>query len=75
MTLSTTCRGQIKEVVKSSRCFKSDRVTEQAIGGLGVVLIVGMSLVVLSKRRVPSILGIPKLGIILWDLVYHGHFY
>jgi hypothetical protein len=41
----------------------------------GYVLIVGVSLVVLSKGRVPSILGILKLGIISWDLVYHGHYY
>jgi hypothetical protein len=42
---------------------------------LGCVFIVGVSLVVLSKGRVPSILGTTKLGIILWDLVYHGHYY
>lgn len=50
-------------------------MTGQAMWCLGVVLIMGVSFVVLSKGRGPSILGIPKLRIILWDLVYHGHFY
>ncbi len=75
MTLNTTSKDQIGEMMKSSRCFKIGEMIKQAMWCLGVVLIVGVSLVVLSKGRVPSIMGTPKLGIILWDLMYHGHFY
>jgi len=32
---------------------------------------VGLSLVMLFTRKIPLVLGTPKLGIILWDLI-HG---
>ncbi len=65
---------KIKEVMKNSRGLRNDQVIGQAMWYLGAVLIVGVTLVMLFKGNIPFVLGTPKLGIVLWDLVYHGHF-
>jgi hypothetical protein len=65
---------QVKIMKKYKSC-NSGKVIGQAMWCLGVVLIVGVSLVGLFRWRIPFILGTLKLGIVLWDLVYLGHFY
>jgi hypothetical protein len=56
---------KIKEMMKNSRGLNNDQVIGQTMWYLGVVLF---------KAVIPFILGTPKLGIVLWDLVYHEHF-
>jgi len=56
---------KIKEVMKNSRGLKNDQVIEQAMWYLGVVLIMGVSLVMLFKGNIPFVLGTLKLGIVL----------